>query len=150
MLFTFSCQSSENENNLLITMGVNGDQLSLIELKGTQWKLAGLYSSETETLKVDNSYNLTLVFFGKEEYEGVEYEAARSGGDFSPSHSLWISENDMMRGGDGLGLILDERYFDTIFWDWWWKINSYSISNSEMKLYTSEDHNYLLYKKIIQ
>ena len=150
-LFTFSCQSSEKVDDLMVEMGVNGDKLSLLEMEGSKWELAGLYYSESETLKApDNGphCSYTLSYFSKEIIEGHEYLQFRSFGvTCVPSHYLWISEKNIKRGLDGLDLILDE-HFHNIFWDWWQKIISYSISNTEMKLYTSDNHNYLLYKKL--
>ena len=128
-VFGFSCQNdSGNIDNLLVEMGVNGDQLSSLKLKGTKWKLEGLYYSESDYLKVlepeGYKYAYTIVFTTNTRFE----DAAILVGGYS-QFFIELSGDKIHGfmehvGGCGhLGL-----YINCIG-----GIKSYSISNSEMR-----------------
>ena len=142
IMITFDCKNQvEMDDNLLIEMGVNGGQLSSLNLKGTQWKLAGLYHSETSFLRViepiecKECYTFTFT-------TDTSTIGGTKGDDYS--FTLHISGNNIFAGG------IDQAYlhgYPGLYQDWCKDVISYSISKSEIRLYTKVDSNYLLYKK---
>ena len=131
-VFGFSCQNdSGNIDNLLVEKGVNGDQLPSLKLKGSKWKLEGLYFSETDRLKVlepieNIKYAYSIVFTTNTRFAEAYY--------LESGYSRFFL--DLSGGEDGccgmdqgawpcghLGL-----YLNCIG-----GIKSYSISKSEMK-----------------
>jgi len=151
-LFAFSCQSEEEvDDNFLVEMGVNGEQLPLLKLKGSKWKLEGIYISEAEAFSSPGKDNVdcyTLTFTINEvNDDGVKYDKAYAGGTkfCEPNHWLWLSASKVSCGRE---YILHDDTFRNLFFEWWVKIISYSISKTEMRLYTYESNNYFLYKRL--
>jgi len=146
VMITFGCNTvSKVNDDLLIEMGVNDDQLPLLQLKGSQWKLAGLYSSETERLTIpdENEECFTLTFFSDDRAQRGSQDKTCG---YIPFHFLFFSNGELTKAIDGPHFI--EGGFIVLFQNWWSKLHSYTISNSEMRLYLHESNDYLLYKRI--
>ena len=141
-LFCFSCQSSDNENNLLIEMEINGEQLSSLNLKGSKWKLAGLYHSETDILRIIEPLDC------KECYTFTFTSNTKAKGNIliDGFYDLELSENSIRIYGDDVGIC----GFFGMYQNWIRRVTSYSISKTEFKLFTFDfdgfDNNYLLFK----
>ena len=134
-LFGFSCQSEIDDKK--IVMGVNCEQLSSLRLRGSKWKLAGLYHSEIDRLRViepDCRDCYTLTFATNTTAKGFPVHPTYSM-EFTKEGLGWFVEQILIIGPTGLVK------------DWFIDVVSYSISNSEIRLYTRWDNNYLLYKR---
>ena len=107
-------------------------------LKGTKWKLAGLYYADTDRLRIieDDICEECLTF------TFITNKRALEGN--SNNHYIDLSDGNVIIGegyGDAIGIC----GYGGLHKDWIIKVNSYSISESEMRLYTHEG-NYLLYR----
>ena len=137
---TFSCHNEkEAGDDLLVEMGKNFEQLKSLNLKGTQWKFEGIYSSEPQKLTApdesEECYTLT--------FSSDVHAASRESCQIT-YHVMEISETKILCGSDSFW---PETGFWAEFMEKWYNVNSYSVSTSEMRLYTTET-DYLLYKKL--
>ena len=133
-MMCFACQSDKNE--------------TAFTLKGTQWKLVGIVDSRTEVLKVlepaDCKECYTLTF--KTDSTFSTYSTTNElQGDYKIDYKLhWIQVFNF--GGTKRGEIGDGYLWWNIFLD----EKSFSLENGQFKLYSTENKNYLLFKRLTQ
>ena len=134
---TLSCQNKDNVGDLWVEMGVNGEQLPLLRLKGTKWKLEGLYYSETNRLKEFESENCkecyTFTFI-------TDTTAVEDGGSIDYNLNFRFSKNSVESRGGNYYEYYNNMYlgfcgYKGLYHDLGKLVNSYSISRSEIRLY---------------
>jgi len=132
------CSSFSEMNNEDDSSGVNND--GEVSLKGTKWKLAGIVDTRTGDLKVlepkDCEECYTLMFDTDSTYTGITSTNKFVGAlEISTGIIRILGSTKIVEQYDG------ELYFQTLQ-----TVQSFSLQENVLMMYSNNKKNYLLYK----